>query len=327
MDRSFQYFAVCIVLILVTAGLSYRLTLNAVDNRIDALDSRFSSLQSVIDSKSSATQSDLSSLRRDLEANTGSLRQDLGEKVSQLQKQVTSSRDQSSEQLSTALQDILGKVKEIEERSEKVEQRVSTVAVEGGDWSGIVDQVMPGIVSIRAGNMVGSGFFVTEEGLLVTNLHVVANAPDIKVVTADRVNYRATLLIFDEIADLALLRLVTPRKDFEFLTFGDSDAVNIGDPIAAIGSPGGYEFSVSKGVIGAKERREGGTHLFQLDVSINPGNSGGPVINKAGAVIGIAVGYRELEILGLDRIGFAIQSNYAKEKIDKMRNTVMSAYQ
>ena len=324
MERAYQLFAVSFILILLTAGVTYRLTLNSVETRLDDFETQFTSMQSQVDSKQTTVSAELGALRRDLEANTDAIRQAFGEKFTQLEQAVSVTQQQSETQLSTALADIIASVKDVQQRSTEVERKVQTVAADNGDFSGVVEQATSSVLSIQAGMTIGSGFFITPEGLVVTNFHVVQGAPDIKLITSNKVTYRATLLSYDEAADLALLRLVTPSQDFPFLQFANSDEVEAGEPVVAIGSPGGYKFSVSKGVISSKERRDSGIDLFQLDISINPGNSGGPVLDRRGKVVGIAVGYRELEVFGLERMGFAIQSNFAKQKIDKMREQVFS---
>lgn len=326
MERAIQLFLVTFILILLTAGVTYRWTLNATDSRIKAVETKFQNLQQVVESRNSATQNEVSSLRRDLEANTEAIRSTMGSEFDALRKQVSTTKQSGQAELSQALQDILAQIEEVQKQSEKVEQKISTVQADNGDFSATIDRAMPATVSITSGPTIGSGFFISEDGLLVTNLHVVSNSADIKVLSHDRVTYRATLLSYDEAADIALLRLNTPRSDFEFLTWADSDRVEIGEPVATIGSPGGQKFSVSKGVISGKESRPGGTHLFQVDISINPGNSGGPVIDATGKVVGIAVGFKEMTLLGLDRIGFAIQSNFAQQKVETMKKSVFTTF-
>ena len=322
-DKPMQLFILSLMIILVASGLTYRWSVNETQLQQKELQTKFDNLQSVVDSKNSLMQTELSSLRRDLEANTEAMRRGFGEKFSELETKVESQNTQQSEQISGVLSSLLGEVEDIKKRSDDIASKVSTVAADNGDFSAVIEKAKPAVVNIQAGNTIGSGFFIDREGLTVTNFHVVQGAADIKVITDQRITYRASILAYDAVADIAILRLQTPRQDFQFLEWGDSDAITQGEPVVAIGNPAGLSFSVSKGVIGSKERRgETGVDLVQLDLAINPGNSGGPIINKRGEVVGIAVGYRELEVLGLDRIGFAIESNFAKKKVEELRASV-----
>lgn len=164
----------------------------------------------------------------------------------------------------------------------------------------------------------GSGFTITEDGYVMTNYHVVANAKKITVVTQDETNneYSATLVGGDPQTDLAIIKLDNPEsKKFPFLELGDSDDVEICEFVIAIGNPFQLEASVTVGVISAKGRQNLKiTELedfIQTDAAINPGNSGGPLLDLDGQVIGIntAIVSRSGGYMG---IGFAIPSNIAK---------------
>ena len=160
----------------------------------------------------------------------------------------------------------------------------------------------------------GSGFLVSADGYIVTNNHVVADA-DVIHVTLDENNgksetLKAKLIGSDEETDLALLK-VDAKKSLPFLTFGDSDALKVGEWLLAIGNPFGLDHTVTAGILSAKGRniRSGPFDNFlQTDASINPGNSGGPLLNIEGGLIGIntAVDARA------EGIGFAIPINKAR---------------
>jgi serine protease Do len=158
----------------------------------------------------------------------------------------------------------------------------------------------------------GSGFIARGDGLIVTNDHVVDGASDITVKLSDGRQFKAKLVGRDEKTDLALLKI--EAKDLPVLSFGDSDRLQVGEPVAAIGNPFGLEGTVTTGIVSAKGRvlGEGPYDSFiQTDASINPGNSGGPLVNSAGEVIGIntAIYSRTGGSMG---IGFAIPVNMAK---------------
>src|SRR5207344_3363244 len=150
-------------------------------------------------------------------------------------------------------------------------------------------------------------------GIILTNNHVVADAEQVKVKLQDGSEYIATEVKTDPRTDLAIVR-IKPEGRVKALKLGDSDAMEVGDWVMAVGSPFGLDFSVTQGIISAKGRgpriakRE---DFLQTDAAINPGNSGGPLLNLDGEVIGIntAISSRSG---GNDGVGFAIPINMAK---------------
>ena len=160
----------------------------------------------------------------------------------------------------------------------------------------------------------GSGFIINAEGYIVTNNHVVEEASDIKVTLATQEQYDAKLIGRDAKTDLALLKIASD-KPLPTVPAGNSDALEVGEWVLAIGNPFGLGHTVTAGIVSAKGRIIGAgpyDDFIQTDASINPGNSGGPLFNMRGEVIGI-----NTAILGPSGgsvgIGFAIPSNMAKE--------------
>ncbi len=183
------------------------------------------------------------------------------------------------------------------------------------DFEEIVENVSPAIVGINAvyNNMqsVGSGVAVAENGYVLTNNHVVEGANSITVYYANKTSGKATLIWNDPAMDLAIIKT---NINMPYLKTGDSNLVEAGQDVIAVGTPLTLQFkhTVTKGIISAKNRtieitNEDGTtsylqNLFQHDASINPGNSGGPLINSNGEVIGI----NTLKVSEAEGIGFAI---------------------
>ncbi|MEN6669736.1 Do family serine endopeptidase [Psychrobacter sp. B38] len=134
----------------------------------------------------------------------------------------------------------------------------------------------------------GTAFFVTSDGYMLTNHHVVEGADKITVTLNDRTELDATLIGSDERSDVAVLKV--KGSQFPALPIGDSNALKVGEPVLAIGSPFGFDYSASAGIVSAKSRsfsREISVPFIQTDVALNPGNSGGPLFNQRGEVIGI----------------------------------------
>ena len=143
----------------------------------------------------------------------------------------------------------------------------------------------------RVQNSLGSGVIVRPDGLIVTNAHVVKGAEEIRVVLADRREIEAKLLTQDERYDLALLRIDANGEKFPFLEMRDSDSIEVGDIVLAIGNPFGLNQTVTSGIISAVARSAGGVNdsnfFIQTDAAINPGNSGGALVSLDGRLIGI----------------------------------------
>ena len=134
----------------------------------------------------------------------------------------------------------------------------------------------------------GTAFFVTADGYMLTNHHVIEGADKITVTLNDRTELDATLVGSDERSDVAVLKV--EGKQFPALPIGDSNVLKVGEPVLAIGSPFGFDYSASAGIVSAKSRsfsRETSVPFIQTDVALNPGNSGGPLFNQRGEVIGI----------------------------------------
>ncbi|MEI7782675.1 MAG: trypsin-like peptidase domain-containing protein, partial [Planctomycetota bacterium] len=160
---------------------------------------------------------------------------------------------------------------------------------------------------------VGSGVIVDATGIVLTNNHVVEGADVVTVELPDGREFKATEIKTDPESDLAVVRLEN-AKDLPTAKLGDSDKLDIGDWVIAIGNPFELETTVSAGIISGKGRELGGIRrakFLQTDAAINPGNSGGPLVNLAGEVIGINTAIAS-NSGGYQGIGFAIPINLAK---------------
>jgi len=172
----------------------------------------------------------------------------------------------------------------------------------------------------RKATSLGSGFIIDASGFIVTNNHVIENADEITVITHDNEEFKAKLIGADEKTDLALLK-VEAGKSLPFVSWGNSDAMRIGDWVLAIGNPFGLGGSVTAGIVSARQRDiNAGPYddFLQTDASINRGNSGGPMFNMDGEVVGINSAIYSPSG-GSVGIGFAIPSNLAKPIIDQLR--------
>jgi S1-C subfamily serine protease len=173
----------------------------------------------------------------------------------------------------------------------------------------------------------GSGFFISADGLIVTNKHVVADEQaEYTIIVSGGQEYPATVLARDPNNDIAVLKI--EGHDFPALTLGDSDTMKVGQTVLAIGNPlGEFANSVSRGIIsGVKRNLSAGsglgmserlTDIIQTDAAINPGNSGGPLFDLSGNVIGVNVAIAQ----GAENIGFALPINQVKRIAEQVRTT------
>ncbi|MRR53983.1 MAG: DegQ family serine endoprotease [Deltaproteobacteria bacterium] len=186
-----------------------------------------------------------------------------------------------------------------------------------GDFFGRYFQGLPQRPQKQRGQ--GSGFVISDEGYILTNNHVVAGADEIKVKLSDGREFRGELKGSDEKLDLALIK-ITSKNHLPLAILGDSDAIEVGEWVLAIGNPFGLSQTVTAGIVSAKGRVIGSgpyDDFIQTDASINPGNSGGPLFNAKGEVIGINTAI----VAGGQGIGFAIPINMAKTVITQLRDT------
>ena len=212
--------------------------------------------------------------------------------------------------------------------------------------AGIAARVSPSVVSIDAqtpsGGDTGSGFFIQSNGTILTNNHVVEGAVtsggSITVNLENGKSYPATLIGRDASYDLAVLKIEV--TDAPALQLGNSDSIQVGDTVIAIGSPLGLAGTVTSGIISAKNRpvtSGGGTgensfiNALQTDAAINPGNSGGPLVDVNGAVIGVnsaiaSLGTNYASQSGSIGLGFAIPINQAKKTAEQIIKTGKATY-
>jgi serine protease Do len=175
----------------------------------------------------------------------------------------------------------------------------------------------------RVQNSLGSGVIVDGEGLVVTNHHVIAGATEITVVLSDRREFPAEIVVDDERTDLTVLRVDTEGEMLPSIPFKDSDQVEVGDLVLAIGNPFGVGQTVTSGIVSALARTQVGINDFsffiQTDAAINPGNSGGALVTLDGKLLGIntAIYSRSGGSIG---IGFAIPANMVRTVVASAQN-------
>jgi S1-C subfamily serine protease len=261
----------------------------------------------------------LSELNKDINANINQLGQSLEEEISSLKDNLTNeigiidtnlkSFKSKNEQEINTLNNLID---EIEKQSEiqltELKDELKSIKVKSQDFTSIIDDVLQSVVSVGTDKGLGSGAVIDDRGFIVTNYHVVNDANIIRILTYSRDVYDATLIGYNDVADVAVLKV---DASLEELRFGDSDAVEVGERVIALGNPAGLSFTVTEGIVSAVDRT-GPSDLeiyLQTDVPINPGNSGGPLVNADSRIIGI----NNFKAKGFEGLGFAIESNTVKQ--------------
>lgn len=166
---------------------------------------------------------------------------------------------------------------------------------------------------------IGSGILLDQDGTILTNSHVVYGATKITVMLHDNLRLPADLVGIDPVTDLAILRVPLPKGKYTVAQFGDSDRVEIGEQVLAIGHPFGLGYALTTGVVSGFGRTPEAGEIFhdwiiQTSAAINPGNSGGPLVDSEGRVIGINTAL----LVGAQNIGFAIPINTVKEVLPEL---------
>jgi len=188
------------------------------------------------------------------------------------------------------------------------------------DYTAVVTKVKPSVVAIKTDAGEGSGWIIDEDGIIVTNSHVVAGAETITITVDDDRTFLVTTMANDPLTDLAVVKI--DAQNLPAADIGDSDKLKIGEQVAAIGNPLGLGISMKGGWVSRTEvsipaeRGQTLRDLIETDAAINPGNSGGPLVNMAGEVIGITS--VKIAMVGVEGMGYAISINSAIPIINQL---------
>jgi len=217
-------------------------------------------------------------------------------------------------------------IDEIEKQSEiqlgELKDELKSIRVKSKDFTAIIDDVLQSVVSVGTDKGLGSGAVIDSRGFIVTNFHVINGANIIRILTYGNDVYDAALIGYDSEVDIAVLKV---NAELDEIRFGDSDDVQIGERVIALGNPAGLSFTVTEGIVSAVDRT-GPNNLeiyLQTDVPINPGNSGGPLVNIKSEIIGI----NNFKIGGFEGLGFAIESNTVEKVVDDLIAQYLEAQQ
>lgn len=281
------------------------------NDKVNELNLKMSTLDNKLDQVNNNLKSDLSSLNQNLTSEIDLVDSDL-----------RNFKAQNEDEINTLLE----LIDEIEKQSEiqlgELKDELKSIQVKSRDFTAIIDDVIQSVVSVGTNKGWGSGAVIDDRGFIVTNYHVVRGASIIRVLAYSEEVYDASLIGYNDVADVAVLKVDASLPD---LSFGNSDEVQVGEKVIALGNPAGLSFTVTEGIVSAVHRK-GPNNLpiyLQTDVPINPGNSGGPLVDTNSKIIGL----NNFKVSGLEGLGFAIESNTVKEVADDIIEQYLQAQQ
>lgn len=237
----------------------------------------------------------------------------LSQKIDNLQ---TDTQSKISE-LSKSVLKTEGELKNLSSQYGSIDAEINLLkASASSDFSGIIESSIKSVVTIRTDISQGSGFIITNDGYVVTNEHIMEGATAAAIITYDGVSHQVTKIGSSALMDIALLKIT---GTYAPLVLANSDNIQIGQKVIAIGNPLGLQFSVTEGIVsGINRPGENNINAYvQTDAALNPGNSGGPLIDTSGKVIGI----NNFKIGGGESLGFALESNYIKKVVNELSQT------
>lgn len=243
-------------------------------------------------------------------------RQELQQSVSELEESTQFKINEVTRELSTQRTDLQ---EQISEQKSDFERQIDVLKTSQSDFSSVIEEVIKGVVRVGTDRSSATGFLISSDGYVVTNYHVIEGGSYVRVQTYNGRVLEAEIIGSDVAKDITLLKV---EGTFESIELADSDDVQIGEKVIAIGNPLGLSFTVTEGIVSATDRRgpNGLSAYIQTDVTLNPGNSGGPLIDKEGKVIGI----NNFKIGEAEGLGFALESNMVRATVEDIRQEVFA---
>ncbi len=291
MKKYFQYLIAAIVIVGVLNFGALHLLKTQTNGKLNTVENNLANQIQSVDDTVHDVKRNITMENRVQDAQIDNIQKDTTKAISTLTTIVSEIQEESSAQL------------------EKLQQDLASVSANSKDFSAIVEQVLPGVVSVQTDVGLGSGAIISKDGYIVTNEHVIKGANAMRIVKANGDAFAARIVGVNAGKDVAVLKISGSHEE---LWFADKNAIRVGEKVIALGSPGGLDFTVTEGIVSAVGREFNGNSYVQTDVPINPGNSGGPLINTDGRIIGL----NNFKIAGFDGVGFAIESDTVEEIAD-----------
>lgn len=232
----------------------------------------------------------------------------------QLNNQIQQNQAETQNKLNELTEIVSDTRSQISSLDESVKIELNEIkASASADFSGIIEDVLKAVITIRTDVSQGTGFLITSEGHVVTNAHVLVGAREVYGINSQQEIISLNFIGYNSLYDLALLKM---EDSTNYLELGDSNEIQVGEKVIAIGNPLGLQFSVSEGIVSAIDREgsNGINAYIQTDAALNPGNSGGPLINKEGKAIGI----NNFKVGGGESLGFALEADYIEDIVNEI---------
>ncbi len=298
--RPFLYSVVISIILMGSLGYYENLQLTHIVSNLEAKITDLKDAQNTIKTDLSAVSTDLTTTK-----------EELGLKVSEVQKGITDVKTQSEQNLNS----LTGQLQTVQQQSQQqidsVKKQISNINIKSSDFTEIAQRGLESTVVISTDVGTGSGAFIKDGGYIVTNYHVISGATKGGVKTNDGKVHAMRIVGSNQNKDIAVIQI---QENYPVLEFGNSDNVEAGNKVIAIGSPSGLEFTVTEGIVSAVHRTVEGNTYIQTDVPINPGNSGGPLIDIRGQIIGI----NTKKVANTEGLGLSIESNIVKPIVDSI---------
>tara|TARA_B100000315_G_scaffold149122_1_gene137892 strand:- start:291 stop:1181 length:891 start_codon:yes stop_codon:yes gene_type:complete len=293
MEAHQKYFTYCLILTLLLIGSLFVYQHNQYTNLQNEVKSGYLDLNSKVDILA------------------GQLDTKINVEVTNLKSTISSLNDENQKKFSdleSNTQRQLGEIKsDLEAEITGLETNLQ------GDFTKIIADAKKSTVSVLTDVGRGSGAIIKQNGKTVTNAHVIAGASQIAIKTSNNKLYVVKVLGIDNNADIAVLMPVGTNESFDIFKFADSEEVQVGERVIALGNPFGLDFTATQGIVSATNRQApNGYEYIQIDVPINPGNSGGPLVNDEGRIIGL----NNFKVGGGEGLGFAIPANTVSDVMD-----------
>lgn len=223
-------------------------------------------------------------------------------------------------QLTKNLMEVRSNVYELGDQVGDIDQEFDLLKASASeDFSGIIENAVKSVVTVRTNVGQGTGFLITNDGYIITNAHVLSGGSGVEVMNYEQKIINTNFIGYNADFDIALLKV---QGEYEKLDLENSDNIQVGEKVIAIGNPLGLQFSVSEGIVSGVHRLgiNNVEAYIQTDAALNPGNSGGPLMNKQGKVIGI----NNFKISGGESLGFALESNYIKQVVNNIAQDTLN---
>lgn len=266
--------------------------------------------KSVIDTKQELT-GQITGLRTYVDTENERLGEEIKGRVNYVENKLNITRKEQQQKI----KEVTGKIEQVQlestQKFTEFEEQIKNIKVKSKDFSGIIQDILKSVVTIRTDKSMGSGVIIDTKGYIVTNYHVLDGATQAGLRMYDNKMFSIKIVGAEKNSDIAIIKIDPAEQNAVLFALEfETSRINTGDKVIAVGNPAGLEFSVTEGIISSNERTgPNGVKYVQTDVPINPGNSGGPLVNIKSKIVGINTMKKE----NMEGLGFAVHAEVVKQ--------------